>query len=97
MTDVIPVVFRMWDMNLVYGLVVIRTLGNACLSINVLTQVGQDQFETHAETMTDLGMPVCAPGMSPKQLPRLKKWVNSTNIALLVASGISRSDLEDEP
>ena len=92
-TDVIPIVFWLWDMNLVYGLPVIRTLGNACLSINVLPQVSLTQFENYAETLKDLGMPVCAAMMSRKQLPQLKQWMMTTDIALLVTSGITYADL----
>lgn len=92
-TDVIPIIFWLWDMNLVYGLPVIRTLGNACLSINVLSQISEKQFETWSETLRDLGMPICAAMMSRKQLPQLKQWMMTTDIALIVTSGITYADL----
>lgn len=95
-TDVIPIIFWLWDMNLVYGIPVIRSLGNACLSINVLSEVSRTQFETYAETLKDLGMPICAAMMSKKQLLQLKQWMTTTDIALIVTSGITYADLDPE-
>lgn len=95
-SEEVPIVVWLWEMNLVYGMPVIRTLKNACLGLNAFPGMEKRQFETYAETIRDLNMPVCAAMMNRTQIPYVRKWIREEGLNLVVTSGILYEDLEPE-
>lgn len=95
-SDEIPIVFWLWEMNLIYAMPVIRTLGNACIGLNAYPNMEKRQFETNADMIHSLGMPVCASLLSRKQLPFVRSWIEKYPLDLIVTSGITYSDLPED-
>ncbi|MCR5089424.1 MAG: hypothetical protein K6C08_07940 [Oscillospiraceae bacterium] len=91
--DEVPIIFWLWEMNLVYGLPVLKTLGNACLGLNAFPGMEERQFEKHVGIIRDMGMPVCAALTNRSQLGYVRKWVREYGLNLLVTSGITYEDL----